>query len=1316
MGTLLNSILLKWIAPLIVLCGVLNTNFAQTPPNPGQQINLVSPAGTKFWVYAPPGYNASTPSAMLVNLHGQGQIGDNINLLVTQSSDATPAYLINNNQWNSPPPFIVLSPQLKRDMSIPYVGDQDWPADYINEVIEYVKTFMSVDNNKIYLSGYSLGGQGTLIYAAMYPQKVAGIVTLCGRTDDIISQACSLVDIPIWFLHGTEDGVLNPSNSINMVNAINSCNPNFIKPHLSIVHAMRHEQYFWNPIYNRSAGYNIYNWLSMFTKGDTSNKPPYVYAGTDRKFLNQNSVNLYGDFFDIDGSIESIQWTQVAGDLLTLENEYSKQLKITNLKAGTFEFELRVTDNLGAESFDRVVIQIFNSPALPSISSLTLLNGDVPVGPILDDHQIIRNSYPTSDFNIFATTSSTVSVRFRTNENQNTRTISTYFPAEVLIFTHTSSTKWRMYRGEYLVCATPFARSNASGTEGITSCRRITVIDQYFPKPGFDVALLSSWGPSINGAGLSPTSFMDSYQVFNINSTVIQNSPWTVGGTKTMLNVVSGGELIINSTFTGIINIEGNGVVSINTSQPVMFGSVSPASTVRFGANATAIPVASYGHVILEGSAKTFAEGTTEIAGNLNIETGVVANGALSGTSTVILSGNLNIAGAFNPTRKFNLTLKESLSHTLTLNGLSAFNQLTVKAGASASVSAAAPVSLQLGTATGGGLGIEDNGELQMNNHTLAFTGQGIVNCNQTGQVGFSKGNLLYASQSTALSTLRIKPGADSIQVIKVNGITGGQLTIANTLYVLDSIKIAQAQLNSTRVTLVSTAEKTARIAAFEGTGNLTGTIGFQRYIRSGRMYRYITFPVSGVAVDSLQEYMPVTGNFTGASKGSGLASATPSLFRYENNDWIPYPTTDSTAQFLTGTGYSAFMRNENSPITLQTYGTIHRGDFNFELQAGSEEEDEGWNLLGNPYAAPIEWPIGWSANGVGTSVYVRNNERENDPVLVWDGETGDEEFSGKIAQGQSFWIKSEEASPTLTVSETAKVATGNFYRTQHNPVSSLTITLTKGTVFDRAFLKYNATSKSKFNSRTDAYKRKNTFHNLAVLSSDSVLLAIKSIADSCQSKIGLAIENVTPGQYQISLSGSALVNNREFLLTDLYTGTTVALTAQSHYAFEVTTQPASFGKNRFQLSTQSTLAAPVISIRGDTLISTATSQPQWYLNNIPLAGATQSYLIPEQSGVYHVTTQEYSCIKESAPLEFVITRVSGIEPVTIFPNPAYTKISVTGTTTLTPYSIQDLQGKNMQQGIVGPAQNQIELNLPAGIYILFMHNSLSQRIKLMIK
>lgn len=1334
----------SWFLSLLLSLLTVSGLSAQTYC-PSCQVSMETPNVTpanriKFWMYTPPG-NDGTPAPLLINLHGQGQIGDNLNLLINQSSDATPAYLIANSQWPASRPFIVVSPQLKRDLSIPNISDQDWVASYIDEVVEYVRTQRNINPNKIYIMGLSLGGQGCMIYSAAYPNKVAAMIPMCGRTDDIIQDglACSLVNIPTWIFHGTEDITLNYRNATNMAAAINACtNSGSIKPHVTLLDAGEHTGVsVWNPLYNLSCGYPLYDWLLKFTKNSTANVLPYVNVGPDKKFLvSDGTVYLFGDYFDDDGSITSVAWTQTQGTALTLQQTNTRILKITNLQAGTFQFRLTITDNLGGISSDDVTIQLLSTAgSLKSISGFMLTNaaaGNTDIGSLVNEQVISKSVVGTNDLNVRAIMSQGGSIVFKVNNNQFTRGLDGWgsfnnlyvYPNDAWYFPN----GWKMLSGDHLVCATPYADN---GTEGITRCVKFSVINpilqNYYPKAGQNLSLTASWGTATDGNGTSPAFFNSNtgsnFQIFNVNKVATQGGPLAIGGNESALWVRNGGEMNVSDRFTGVINVEGNGIVNVNTNLPVAFGSLSPTSTIRFGANATSIPAHTYGNVVVQSGTKTLSSGTTTIMGNLTIADNVTVNGVANNTSTIQLTGNLILQedGEFNPTQKFGLTLTGG-PHTINLTGTKAvFNHLTILGGSVVTVTeGTAPKTFEFGSPTGGGVVVANGSELNIGKNHLTITGAGTINPqNQTGKIAFDKSNITIVSSSVSNSNLYTKATRDTVASLSAN-LTGGALYLRDSVFLTDRVKIFNGTVHANNfLTLISTATKTARIERVEGSGNILGAVRFQRYVDPGRMYRYLSFPVKNVKVSDLQEHVPVTGNFTGSSTGAGL-TANPSLFQYtEPAGWLPYPTVASTQEFSLGRGYSVFIRKAEDPSLIKVAGEVQVGNFPFQLNAGSANPNLGWSLVGNPYAAPIQWgATGWQSVNLNPTIYVRDNEVENGRFLSWDGEDGDIEFAGLIAQGQAFWVRASDVNPTLTVQETAKVnSQANMFRTTGEGSSSLAISLNHAGLTDRTFLKFNDRSDLKFDARNDGLKQKNGYYNLATLTADSVLVAIKNLPDTCSTTITLAVENTKPGAYTFSFSGSALdsKSERTFFLVDNYLDSMITVSRNGEYRFQITELPNTFGKNRFQLLAG--IALPEISVEAGTLKSNAASGNQWLLNGELITGATQPTYTPVVSGAYQVQVVTVSCSTISAPFIYVITGTESQPVIQLYPNPAQHSVFVKGISNPTPYKLINQWGQVMHSGLLTPADTEIELKFASGPYLLALEvESGIQRHKLIVK
>lgn len=437
-----------------------------------QQVPLQTPAGTRLLLYTPPGYSSSTSTyPMLLVLHGGGEIGDDLSLL-TSTPHQIPARLIQLKQWPADRPFIVVTPQLKRDTSIPNPNDQEWPTAYVDEVVEYVRGQYRIDGTRIYVTGISLGGAGAWDYAAAKATKVAALVPISGKANT--GKACAVKNIPVWAFHGEGDALVRPQFSIDMINAITACSPaGKFKPRLTLLQARIHEG--WTEVYNGTNGYDIYSWMLRFRKNNTANVAPYAQAGADYKIqLRTQPFHLQGDAFDWNGNVASTTWSQTAGPTVTWSGKTTLTPGLTKLQTGTYEFQLTVKDNQGATTTDRVTLEV-GAAATPAVTAMTLMNGktNADIGP-MSEGQTITTSATLAEINIRATaTSGTGSVRFSINTDQHTRTVNS--PGPYLIKKQASTPEWAVKPGVYRVCATPYPQGGAKGTPGQTLCYQFTV-------------------------------------------------------------------------------------------------------------------------------------------------------------------------------------------------------------------------------------------------------------------------------------------------------------------------------------------------------------------------------------------------------------------------------------------------------------------------------------------------------------------------------------------------------------------------------------------------------------------------------------------------------------------------------------------------------------------------------------------------------------------------------------------------------------------------------------------------------------------------
>lgn len=109
----------------------------------------------------------------------------------------------------------------------------------VKQIFEKILAERSIDRQRIYVMGASMGGFATWDFVTRYPDLVAGAVPICGGGDP--SMAKTLKGIPIWAFHGDRDNVIPPSGSQDMIDAIKRAGGT--KSRLTLYRGVRHGSY-----------------------------------------------------------------------------------------------------------------------------------------------------------------------------------------------------------------------------------------------------------------------------------------------------------------------------------------------------------------------------------------------------------------------------------------------------------------------------------------------------------------------------------------------------------------------------------------------------------------------------------------------------------------------------------------------------------------------------------------------------------------------------------------------------------------------------------------------------------------------------------------------------------------------------------------------------------------------------------------------------------------------------------------------------------------------------------------------------------------
>ncbi|MBR3968940.1 MAG: prolyl oligopeptidase family serine peptidase [Clostridia bacterium] len=226
----------------------------------------------QYCLFLPDDYSLEKKYPVILFLHGAGEIGtdnttqlNNIKNIFTNNAD----YVAQS---------ILICPQtpewwrLDRDY-----GDRKGTLSSAMHLLEKIQNEYSCDENRIYLTGLSMGGYATWELLQNYSHVFAAGVPVCGFGNEM--NAATLVDIPIRIYHGTADPTVSFSNSQSMYDAIIAAGGT--KVELFPLEGVGHDA--WNTAYADST---MFEW--MFAQDKSKATPAKIEPSSPFKIVDAN--------------------------------------------------------------------------------------------------------------------------------------------------------------------------------------------------------------------------------------------------------------------------------------------------------------------------------------------------------------------------------------------------------------------------------------------------------------------------------------------------------------------------------------------------------------------------------------------------------------------------------------------------------------------------------------------------------------------------------------------------------------------------------------------------------------------------------------------------------------------------------------------------------------------------------------------------------------------------------------------------------------------------------------------------------------------
>lgn len=338
-----------------------------------------------YYEFLPGSYNQPGNEAvqypLIIDITGSGGEGDGSTQSLSKLLNFDVPYFINSQVFpdtfysnNIPYSFIVIAPQF---------SSRGTGTD-VQDVIDFVSVRYRIDVSRIYLIGFSNGGEPAWSYPAMgkeSAEKIAAVVPIAAvntNTDHTGANFFVEAKLPVWALHSTEDqgDETGVENSINFVNAINNLNP-VVPAELTLLTGTHRET--WANVFDPAKRYpvgnknlSIYEWMLQYER--VSSTLPVSLLSFDASLLNDNRVQLIwktsreynNQFFTIEKSKDGSRFTESAiisskGNGVTDQSYLWEDI---NPFEGVNYYRLSQTDTDGKKTFfDIIKVNISNKIA-----------------------------------------------------------------------------------------------------------------------------------------------------------------------------------------------------------------------------------------------------------------------------------------------------------------------------------------------------------------------------------------------------------------------------------------------------------------------------------------------------------------------------------------------------------------------------------------------------------------------------------------------------------------------------------------------------------------------------------------------------------------------------------------------------------------------------------------------------------------------------------------------------------------------------------------------------------------------------------------
>jgi len=860
----------------------------------------------------------------------------------------------------------------------------------------------------------------------------------------------------------------------------------------------------------------------------------------------------------------------------------------------------------------------------------------------------------------------------------------------------------------------------------------------------------------------------------NTGGTVTNNGTFTYSNATTAFT--TGGTTITNN---GTFNVTAaNLVVAAGTFTNASTGTVNVTNNtinVTSGTLTNNGTLASTSNLSVSGTGNLYLN-TTQAINNLTVSGGIggTENVYIANNMTTTINGNLSYGGNIQNSGTLAYGSSSNLIYSFT-NTKFQFNT------ASEFVAPNLPATLTLPV-----------GDTILLDQSYVFPGNLVLN----GVISSLGTSFLSPNILSLTGTSKSITGNGTIGSIGIAGTisvpSGSSLNIINKL-VLSSGTFT----TNNNVTLKSTSIDSSAVVDVVGSGKLSGNVTVERYIPKGfyavrdmapQVYGagsiFSNWQENGATPSSKGIFItgiadPTSAKFSGSpSSPNPLPDATtgldytktgnPSAFYYSNNTWDTIKNTIST-NLDAFQGYRVLVRGARdfnlynyvlrsmgtgiNPVmpdatVLRATGQLVTGNVTYTISgvsgtangvavtstAGLSSKNNGFSMVANPYACPVQWSSVYGATGTSginasywyidpttSSVgkYIAYNALTGSPVTV-NGKSGNYSTTapvvstGYIQAGQAVFVQSSNSTPQIVFTEASKATASAKAKVfgATAPLSKIYFSLlsSTGDRLDAAAVAFKNGFSNTVYGPQDALKFNNATDNLFISNKGKNLSIDGRLPATTSDVIVLAISKPTTTNYQLLVDATSYNGNGlSPYLVDSYKNTTTALSAGVNTIdFTADTTVAATYANRFSIVFKSG-ALPVNSIVASATLSNKVATITW---NTVGEKNVASYIVEKSADAKTFTAIGQFTAKNTSSASYNTTDNSitattyyRIKAVSTSGSVSYSNVAKVSTDNRLPsYSIypNPLKGNTLNVSLD---------NVIAGKYVVSISNLLGQKV-----